>query len=194
MHCLPPSLGHALSSQKDTFDCRASLHKERGVPADIAQHEVLRQQMDQLPAADPFRPGPVRLQGRLDQDQVAHLPRDGEDQEGVQDHGHVSAYSLHSRIRVTGKAGHLSCELPLDTDFSGCGGPVKPVEPVATRSDNRGDRFDRRTEQLLAEMLLGVLKFNGDILILNINGQKWILKCGLFFFSTLDWFVLWFKN
>ena len=128
MHRLPPPLSDALSPQEDPFDGRAGLHEERGVPADVPQHEVLGQQVDQLPAADPGRPGPVGLQGRFGHDQVAHLPGDGEDQEGVQDHREVSAHPLQPGVRVTGEAGH---HLPLDTAPSGCGGPVEPVEPVA---------------------------------------------------------------
>lgn len=104
---LPPSLAHALPSKEDSLDAGTGFHKERGVPADIPQHEVLGQQVQRLPPRGPVGLHLVRLQRRLDQDQVAHLPRDGEDKEGVKDYGKVATHPFNPAKHVTGEAGHV---------------------------------------------------------------------------------------
>lgn len=76
---LPPPLTHALSTQEHPFDAGAGPEEEQRVPADVPQHEVLSQQVRRLPPGGPHGLLLVRVQGSLEQYQVAHLPGNGED-------------------------------------------------------------------------------------------------------------------
>lgn len=106
---LPPPLTHALSSQEYPSDTGAGFEEEQGVPTDVYQHEVLGQQVDRLPPGGPHRLLLVRLQRSLDHNQVAHLPGDGEHQEGVEHNGDVVTQPLDPAKHFTGKTRHFSC-------------------------------------------------------------------------------------
>lgn len=99
---LPPALAHDLSSQEHALDAGASVEEEPGVPADVAQHEVLGQQVYGLPPGGPLRLLLLRVQRSLQQHQVAHFPGNGEHQEGVEDHREVVTQSLHPAEHFAG--------------------------------------------------------------------------------------------
>lgn len=83
---LPPALPQPIPSQEHSLNAGADFQEEKGVPADVPQHEVLAQQMQRLPPGGPRSLLLLRLQRSLHQHQVAHLPGDGEHQEGVEEH------------------------------------------------------------------------------------------------------------
>lgn len=58
---LPPSLPHSLPSKEHAPDAGTGFDKEQGVPADVSKHEVLGEQVNQLPPGGPLRFLPVRL-------------------------------------------------------------------------------------------------------------------------------------
>lgn len=74
----------------------AGFQKQRGVPYDVAKHEVLHEEVQSLPHGRPLGLLLVRLERRLDQDQVAHLRRDGKHENGVQNDGQVKTRLLHA--------------------------------------------------------------------------------------------------
>lgn len=118
---VPPPLAHALSAQKHPLDAGAGSEEEQGVPADVPQHEVLNQQVERFPTGGPHGLLLVRLQRSLDQHQVAHLRGDGEDQEGVEDHGEGSTKLVDPEKDLTDKTRHVSTvrwELSGRTDLT----------------------------------------------------------------------------
>lgn len=104
---VPPALTHAFSTQEHPLDAGAGCVEEQGVPADVPQHEVLTQQVHHLPPGRPHRLLLLRLQGRLDHHQVAHLPGDGEDEEGVEEHREAGTHPLHPAEQPTAQTGHV---------------------------------------------------------------------------------------
>lgn len=105
---LPPALPQAISSQEHPLDAGVGFQKEQRVPADVPQHEVLSQQVHRLPPGGPLRRFLLRLQRSLHQHQVAHLPGDGEDQEGVEEHGQALTNPLSPAEQRAGETRHVS--------------------------------------------------------------------------------------
>ncbi|KAK0138565.1 Midasin [Merluccius polli] len=83
-------------------------------------------------------------EGRAHQDQVAHLPRDGEDQDGVEDHRQVSADPLRPGIRSAGEAAAAAAGHLMSLE-----GPSSPVLSENRRMELQGDILNLQRDKHL---------------------------------------------
>lgn len=92
---LPPPLTQRIPSKKHSANTWVSFDKQRCIPGNICQHEVLSEEMHGLPHGGPVSLLLFWLKGSLHQHQVTDLGSDGEHQHGVQNDRQVTTGWLH---------------------------------------------------------------------------------------------------